>query len=104
MREGEENGLADDSNAVISTALLRATWGTLEGDARAFIDCYSASSNENKRNAPILDRQSFMFMWRHEGTYGFFKGNGVNVVRIAPFSAFEFYFYELYKYKLFGGN
>jgi len=28
------------------------------------------------------------------------KGNGVNVLRIAPFSAFEFYFYELYKNNL----
>ena len=39
--------------------------------------------------------------------YGFFKGNGVNVVRIAPFSAFEFFFYEFYKNTLFdnsGGN
>ena len=46
--------------------------------------------------------QSFMYMWRNEGVYGFFKGNGVNIVRIAPFSAFEFYFYEVYKSKLFG--
>lgn len=45
--------------------------------------------------------QSFQYMWRNEGFYGFLKGNGVNVVRIAPFSAFEFYFYELYKGKLF---
>ena len=36
-------------------------------------------------------------MWTHEGFYGLFKGNGVNVVRIAPFSAFEFFFYEFYK-------
>lgn len=36
-------------------------------------------------------------MWVKEGMYGFMKGNGVNVVRIAPFSAFEFYFYEIYK-------
>ena len=36
-------------------------------------------------------------MWVKEGIYGFMKGNGVNVLRIAPFSAFEFYFYELYK-------
>ena len=40
-------------------------------------------------------------MWKHEGFYGFFKGNGVNVVRVAPFSAFEFFFYEFYKSKLF---
>jgi len=44
---------------------------------------------------------SFKFMWRNEGLYGFFKGNGVNVVRIAPFSAFEFFFYEFYKNTLF---
>ena len=42
-------------------------------------------------------------MWKNEGLYGFLKGNGVNVVRIAPFSAFEFFFYEFYKYHLFGG-
>ena len=40
-------------------------------------------------------------MYRQEGWYGFFKGNGVNVARIAPFSAFEFYFYEVYKAQLF---
>ena len=48
--------------------------------------------------------QSFSYMWRNEGVYGFFKGNGVNIVRIAPFSAFEFFFYELYKQNLFGGD
>ena len=41
--------------------------------------------------------QSFVYMWRNEGLYGFFKGNGVNVARIAPFSAFEFFFYDVYK-------
>jgi solute carrier family 25 phosphate transporter 23/24/25/41 len=40
---------------------------------------------------------AFKYMAKHEGFYGFMKGNGVNVIRIAPFSAFEFYFYELYK-------
>ena len=35
--------------------------------------------------------------------YGLLKGNGVNVLRIAPFSAFEFFFYDLYKFYLFGG-
>ena len=43
-------------------------------------------------------------MWQKEGVYGFFKGNGVNVVRIAPFSAFEFFFYEVYKANLFAGD
>jgi len=47
--------------------------------------------------------RSMAFMWRQEGWYGMLKGNGVNVVRIAPFSAFEFFFYDLYKRFLFGG-
>jgi solute carrier family 25 phosphate transporter 23/24/25/41 len=43
-------------------------------------------------------------MWKREGFYGLLKGNGVNVVRIAPFSAFEFFFYDLYKSHIFGGT
>ena len=37
-------------------------------------------------------------MYKNEGIRGFFKGNGTNIVRIAPFSAFEFFFYEFYKH------
>lgn len=48
--------------------------------------------------------RSFIYMWQKEGFYGFFKGNGVNVVRIAPFTAFEFFFYDMYKTTLFGGQ
>lgn len=48
--------------------------------------------------------KSFEYMAKNEGMYGFFKGNGVNVLRIAPFSAFEFFFYDTYKNKLFGGD
>lgn len=51
--------------------------------------------------------QAFSYMYRNEGFKGFFKGNGVNIVKIAPFSAFEFFFYELFKHTLYpnrGGN
>lgn len=48
--------------------------------------------------------RSLKYMWRNEGFYGLLKGNGVNVIRIAPFSAFEFFFYDLYKSHLFGGS
>lgn len=34
---------------------------------------------------------------REEGLVGFFKGNGTNVVRIAPYSAVQFASYERYK-------
>jgi len=36
-------------------------------------------------------------MYVTEGWRGFFKGNGTNVARIAPYSAFQFYFYDMYK-------
>ena len=35
---------------------------------------------------------------------GGFKGNGATVAKIAPFSAFEFYFYELFKNNLYPGK
>jgi solute carrier family 25 phosphate transporter 23/24/25/41 len=37
-------------------------------------------------------------MYKEEGWRGFFKGNGVNIVKIAPFSALEFFFYEFFKH------
>jgi hypothetical protein len=44
---------------------------------------------------------SFRHMRQREGIIGFFKGNGMTVMKIAPFSAFEFYFYEVFKNNLF---
>ena len=34
---------------------------------------------------------------RQEGVTGYFKGNGTNVIRIAPYSAVQFAAYEKYK-------
>lgn len=36
-------------------------------------------------------------MYTEEGVRGFFKGNGTNVARIAPFSAIQFFSFDLYK-------
>lgn len=47
---------------------------------------------------------SFRKMYKLEGYLGFFKGNGATVLKIAPFSAAEFYFYEVYKNKLYPGK
>ena len=47
---------------------------------------------------------SFKQMYKLEGLAGYFKGNGATVSKIAPFSAFEFYFYEVYKNTLFPGK
>lgn len=40
---------------------------------------------------------SFNAMWKNEGVKGFFKGNGVNCIKIGPFSAIEFWVYSFYK-------
>ena len=47
------------------------------------------------RNMTI--KQSFLVMYQKEGIYGFFKGNWSNCVKIMPFTAVEFYFYDFYK-------
>jgi hypothetical protein len=36
-------------------------------------------------------------MYRMEGVRGLLRGNGINIMIQAPFSAFEFYFYDLFK-------
>lgn len=36
-------------------------------------------------------------IWREEGFLGFFRGNGLNVVKVAPESAIKFYAYEMLK-------
>ena len=46
---------------------------------------------------------SLNHMYKTEGFSGFFKGNGLTILKIAPFSAIEFYCYELYKSNLFPG-
>ena len=40
-------------------------------------------------------------MYNTEGVLGFFKGNGITCLKIIPFSALEFYFYEVFKNNLY---
>lgn len=44
---------------------------------------------------------SLAYMYKSEGFLGYFKGNGATVAKIAPFSALEFYFYEVFKTNLY---
>ena len=39
---------------------------------------------------------SLRLIWREEGLRGYFRGNWANVLRIAPTSAFQFYFYDAF--------
>ena len=47
---------------------------------------------------------SFKHMLKMEGNMSLFKGNGMSVLKITPFSAAEFYFYEVYKNNLYPGK
>ena len=47
--------------------------------------------------------QAFKLIHKEDGWRGYFRGNLSNVIRITPTSAFQFFFYDLYK-KLFFGN
>jgi hypothetical protein len=40
--------------------------------------------------------KTFQRIWRQEGVFGLFKGNGVNIMRIVPYSAMQFASYELF--------
>ena len=44
-----------------------------------------------------------MKIWQQDGLLGFFRGNGLNVVKVAPESAIKFYAYEMLK-KAMGGS
>jgi len=48
--------------------------------------------------------KAFKQMWATEGIKGMFKGNGMAVLKNAPFAALEFYFYELFKNNLLRGK
>jgi solute carrier family 25 phosphate transporter 23/24/25/41 len=41
--------------------------------------------------------ESLLIMTREEGFKGLFKGNGTNVLRIAPYSGVQFLAFESYK-------
>jgi len=41
--------------------------------------------------------KAIYYMAKSEGLYGMLKGNFVNVLRVVPFSAGEFFFYEQFK-------
>jgi len=40
-------------------------------------------------------------MGKIEGINGYFKGNWTNIIRVAPFSALEFYTYDFLRMRLY---
>jgi len=48
--------------------------------------------------------RALMRMYKDEGLLGFWRGNGTNVVRIAPFSAIQFVSFDVYKGLIIGDD
>jgi solute carrier family 25 phosphate transporter 23/24/25/41 len=48
--------------------------------------------------------KALYYMGKSEGFYGMFKGNFVNVLKVVPFAACEFFFYEQFKQLIYGEN
>lgn len=55
------------------------------------------SSKYNNRNVS----ESIKFMYKNEGIKGLFRGNGVSIMLQSPFTAFEFFFYDVFKTSLY---
>ena len=49
----------------------------------------------------LSTKASLEQIYKIEGARGYFKGNGANIIKIVPFTAFEFYFYEVFKTGIF---
>jgi len=48
--------------------------------------------------------KAMVYMAKSEGLYGMLKGNFVNILKVVPFAAGEFFFYEQFKNLFYGDN
>lgn len=56
---------------------------------------------------PLTSLGILKTIYQREGIQGLFRGNGTNCMRIAPYTAIEFYMFEVNKWwinSLFGGT
>ncbi|XP_010536573.1 PREDICTED: calcium-binding mitochondrial carrier protein SCaMC-1-like [Tarenaya hassleriana] len=69
--------------------------GAASRTATAPLDRLKVLLQIQKTDANI--REAIRMIWKQDGFWGFFRGNGLNVVKVAPESAIKFYAYELFK-------
>ena len=84
------NTLLSLSSGAIAGAVSRTLTSPLE--RLKVMKQVQAHSDKYHGIIPALTR-----MYREEGVRAFWKGNGVNVIRIAPFSAIQFFSFDVYK-------
>nr|AFJ66222.1 hypothetical protein 34G24.27 [Capsella rubella] len=69
--------------------------GAASRTATAPLDRLKVLLQIQKTDAKI--REAIKMIWKQDGVRGFFRGNGLNIVKVAPESAIKFYAYELFK-------
>ncbi|KAG7537449.1 Mitochondrial carrier domain superfamily [Arabidopsis suecica] len=69
--------------------------GAASRTATAPLDRLKVLLQIQKTDAKI--REAIKLIWKQDGVRGFFRGNGLNIVKVAPESAIKFYAYELFK-------
>eukprot|EP00041_Stephanoeca_diplocostata_P023618 m.583266 g.583266 ORF g.583266 m.583266 type:complete len:410 (-) comp22338_c0_seq41:1368-2597(-) len=101
-REGEHWNMGYYSvprgDAVTSPAVVLsagAVAGFVSRTCTAPADRIKVSLQASARGATFAG--TFRYMWKNEGVLSFWKGNGANVMKIAPESAFKFYANEIFK-------
>ncbi|XP_010442859.1 PREDICTED: calcium-binding mitochondrial carrier protein SCaMC-1-like [Camelina sativa] len=69
--------------------------GAASRTATAPLDRLKVLLQIQKTDAKI--REAIKMIWKQDGVRGFFRGNGLIIVKVAPESAIKFYAYELFK-------
>ncbi|KAE9610184.1 putative mitochondrial carrier protein [Lupinus albus] len=69
--------------------------GAASRTATAPLDRLKVVLQVQTESASIMS--AVMKIWKQDGLLGFFRGNGLNVVKVAPESAIKFYAYEMLK-------
>ncbi|CAI1770709.1 hypothetical protein SEUBUCD646_0P02910 [Saccharomyces eubayanus] len=95
-----KNFLKRDSNiAFLAGGVAGAVSRTVVSPFERVKILLQVQSSTNSYNQGIF--QSIRQVYREEGTKGLFRGNGLNCIRIFPYSAVQFVVYEACKKKLF---
>jgi solute carrier family 25 phosphate transporter 23/24/25/41 len=94
---GKSSSLGFFTAAALSGAISRTIAAPFERIKILFQveDLTEKVSNQGKKYNSI--GQTFAKIYKEEGLYGYFKGNGTNVLRIIPINAIQFLTYEKYK-------
>lgn len=90
MSESAENSVKLFMIGGVAGVVSRAAVSPLER-----IKIIFQTQNHNKKYGSITS--ALVEMYKEEGLKSYFKGNGINCIRMFPTNALQFYFFDFYK-------